>query len=331
MRIKYMDYTKGLAIILMILGHTMTKIDHLHLWIYSFHMPLFFIVSGMLMQLNYERNKKNDINKIRKKTIAIAIPYYFFGILLVLFYTLLNIISHQNIEFYHKLFLLFSLQGLDSLWFLPIYLFTYIIMTVTNNFGEDKDRLSFLLFIAAFFVVLFASSLVITWYSKLLYKFLIAFTFCEIGLLIEKYKLIDKIKLPFALILFIIGSLFSIYNGDVEMSVNHLGNPIIYYFTASSITISILFFMHKLENKSLKIMDILTIFGKNSIVLLVTNNLIIEMLRLIDYKILGNLFMKSRICGSATLTLLILIIEWYIIKLANGPARVLFGKKSNNN
>ena len=90
------------------------------------------------------------------------------------------------------------------------------------------------------------------------------------------------------------------------MSVNHLGNPIIYYFTASSITISILFFMHKLENKSLKIMDILTIFGKNSIVLLVTNNLIIEMLRLIDYKILGNLFMKSRICGSATLTLLIL-------------------------
>ena len=158
-------------------------------------MPLFFIVSGMLMQLNYERNKKNDINKIRKKTIAIAIPYYFFGILLVLFYTLLNIISHQNIEFYHKLFLLFSLQGVDSLWFLPIYLFTYIIMTVTNNFGEDKDRLSFLLFIAAFFVVLFASSLVITWYSKLLYKFLIAFIFCEIGLLIEKYKLIDKIKL----------------------------------------------------------------------------------------------------------------------------------------
>lgn len=29
MRIKYMDYTKGLAIILMILGHTMTKIDNL--------------------------------------------------------------------------------------------------------------------------------------------------------------------------------------------------------------------------------------------------------------------------------------------------------------
>lgn len=58
MRIKYMDYTKGLAIILMIFGHTMTKIDNLHLWIYSSHMPLFFIISGMLMQLNCEKIKK---------------------------------------------------------------------------------------------------------------------------------------------------------------------------------------------------------------------------------------------------------------------------------
>ena len=326
MRIKYMDYTKGLAIILMIFGHTMTKIDNLHLWIYSFHMPLFFIVSGMLMQLNCEKNKKNDINKICKKIISIAIPYYFFGTLLIFFYTLLNILSHHDIDFYSRMFSLLTLQGIDSLWFLPIYLFTYIVMAAVNNFGKNKDRLSFLLFIIAVLVVIFASSLMITWYSKLLYKFLIAFTFCEIGVLIKKYKLIDKIKLPSALILFVIGSFCSIYNGDVEMSVNHLGNPFIYYFTATSLTTSIIYFMHVIENKSFEIIDFLMIFGRSSIVLLVTNNLIIETIRLIDFKICNNLLIKLGLFGSLLFTLIILIIEWNLIKFANGPLGVLFGK-----
>lgn len=132
--------------------------------------------------------------------------------------------------------------------------------------------------------------------------------------------------MPSALILFVIGSLCSIYNGDVEMSVNHLGNPFIYYITATSLTISIIYFMQELEKKSIHIIDFLLVFGRNSIVLLVTNNLIIETVRLIDYKIYGNLLIKLGLSGSLVFTLIILIIEWNLIKLANGPLGVLFGK-----
>lgn len=49
MRLRYIDFTKGLAIILMIFGHTMSKINCLHIWIYSFHMPIFFIICGIIM------------------------------------------------------------------------------------------------------------------------------------------------------------------------------------------------------------------------------------------------------------------------------------------
>lgn len=41
MRKRYLDLTKGFAIIAMILGHAMSEINAVHVWIYSFHMPFF--------------------------------------------------------------------------------------------------------------------------------------------------------------------------------------------------------------------------------------------------------------------------------------------------
>ncbi len=49
-RIEELDYVKGLAIFLVIMGHATDNLAT-PLWrlvIYSFHMPLFFMVSGMV-------------------------------------------------------------------------------------------------------------------------------------------------------------------------------------------------------------------------------------------------------------------------------------------
>lgn len=46
-RIKWIDLTKGVAIFLMVCGHTGIP-SLISNWIWSFHMPLFFIISGML-------------------------------------------------------------------------------------------------------------------------------------------------------------------------------------------------------------------------------------------------------------------------------------------
>ena len=60
MRLRYIDYTKGLAIILMLFGHTMTKINFVHIWIYSFHMPVFFVIGGILMYRKETRREFGD-------------------------------------------------------------------------------------------------------------------------------------------------------------------------------------------------------------------------------------------------------------------------------
>lgn len=47
-RIEYIDITRGLAMLLVILGHCNMFIDApLNKFILSFHMPLFFFISGI--------------------------------------------------------------------------------------------------------------------------------------------------------------------------------------------------------------------------------------------------------------------------------------------
>ena len=48
------DFAKGLGILLVMLGHSMTLMNNpLNTFILSFHMPLFFFVSGMTIKREY--------------------------------------------------------------------------------------------------------------------------------------------------------------------------------------------------------------------------------------------------------------------------------------
>lgn len=44
-RLAWVDVAKAIAIILMVAGHELPQVS-LRTWIFSFHMPLFFILSG---------------------------------------------------------------------------------------------------------------------------------------------------------------------------------------------------------------------------------------------------------------------------------------------
>lgn len=77
-RIIWVDYAKVLAILLVIWGHTMLKIHPTpvpKIIIYSFHMPLFFLLSGFLY-------KQKDIRNFTKDTIkTLLIPLILFNCL----------------------------------------------------------------------------------------------------------------------------------------------------------------------------------------------------------------------------------------------------------
>lgn len=77
-RIGYLDAAKAVAILLVILGHCpMDELGacgkYLHRFIYSFHMPLFFIISGMFFRAAKTRAL------IGEKFRAYCLPYLLVG------------------------------------------------------------------------------------------------------------------------------------------------------------------------------------------------------------------------------------------------------------
>lgn len=72
-RVSWIDVAKGIGIFLMVMGHTgMPKLGNQ--WIYSFHMPLFFFISGML----FDPDKYSMAEFLRRKMNTMICPYLFF-------------------------------------------------------------------------------------------------------------------------------------------------------------------------------------------------------------------------------------------------------------
>lgn len=79
-RIEYIDIAKCLCINLMVFGHCGLQ-GYPHDWIYSFHMPFFFIVSGFFLKAEIKPFKEVLLKNYRQ----LLIPYFFFYILTIPF------------------------------------------------------------------------------------------------------------------------------------------------------------------------------------------------------------------------------------------------------
>lgn len=329
MRLHYVDYTKGLAIILMLFGHTMAKVNNVYTWIYSFHMPVFFIICGFLMfkkECQTEQAKAAIKGVVRRRLYTAGIPYYIFGIILAIFYTFLNIVANEPLSFGNKVFKLLTFQGIDSLWFLPVYVFADIIMMNIGNWNIAGGKGRLAVAVLSFITVSLLGRYMIVWYFDIIYKILLGICFIEIGILISKFAIIDKIPIWGNCILMIIGYYLAQVNGPVEMAASNIGNPAIYFLCAAAISVAIISLFKNVEGKQIKILNVVEIYGRNSIVLLCTNNLLIEVIRLIDYKITGNILISLRMTGCIIFTVILMVIEWEIIKLANGIFAPVFGR-----
>lgn len=88
-RIEEFDLIKGVGIILVVIGHCKISND-LHSAIYSFHMPLFFVVSG------YFFYKESITKKFKKTFLHLIIPWVFFVFLNILFSIISKYLSTFN-------------------------------------------------------------------------------------------------------------------------------------------------------------------------------------------------------------------------------------------
>jgi len=124
-RIKYLDLIKFFAIYCVILGHLIQYIGadpwHNPIWmlIYSFHVPLFMIMSGYFFSSSVKLSFRNFI---KKKAVQLVLPALTWYIILCILNSCINFIINK------ELILKYDLHGLlNSFWFLKSLFCCYVI------------------------------------------------------------------------------------------------------------------------------------------------------------------------------------------------------------
>ncbi len=87
MRLLWIDALKGFGIALVVIAHYSLP-EALDTYIFSFHMPLFFFISGFLF--NFVKYTGSATNFVKGRFRSLIIPYLAFAVLTCLFYFLLD-------------------------------------------------------------------------------------------------------------------------------------------------------------------------------------------------------------------------------------------------
>ena len=127
---------KAICIILMVAGHCECP-DNIERWIYLFHMPAFFFISGFLLSEKYLTGGWTGyLRFIWQKIKGLYLPYVIFSLL---FLALTNLFCSWNLidyrlssqEFWHRTFQILTLRGhqqlLNGYWFLKTLFLSSII------------------------------------------------------------------------------------------------------------------------------------------------------------------------------------------------------------
>ena len=192
-RIDYIDVAKGIGVLLVILGHIINMSSVLYASIYSFHMPLFFVLSGLFANVNKYCFK----DYLFRKTKQLLIPYiicFFVGL-----FVSLIIPDWHNFNVVEIFFSFFRFSNLDTtlvnvapIWFLLcLYVVSLLFYPVYNVIKKENPIYSFLLI-----TVLVLVSYVITGFIEYEGHFFlcldiapVALTFYSIGYIFRKYFL----------------------------------------------------------------------------------------------------------------------------------------------
>lgn len=240
-RVEWIDTLRGVAMLFVVLGHAfVNKNNRIRNYIYSFHMPLFFFISG----LTTKRKDIKFMDYLGKKTKAILGPYVFINFFMILYKLIMNFSLGMYSSLNIKTSLIYFVKGYSDYipciqsWFL-LALFVmdivfFVLMKITRNDIE----------LTAGVLVIFVFGY---WYSRTNYTFLeywhidtalIGLIFYYGGYMFMKF--IDKMNVILSskksvfliLITFPLGYYLQYLNGRVSMNANNYSN--IYLFLLSA-------------------------------------------------------------------------------------------------
>lgn len=260
-RINYLDNTKALLIILVVIGHAIqfNLIDYqdnfIFRFIYSFHMPLFLAISGYLV---YRPQVVKNV--IKKRSLQLLLPFLTWAIITPFLTT-----GAFDIERITQ-----SLLYPDcGLWFL-YHLFVYnVIMNISEQLSKEQRKYTQGFILVAFYICMFICMYI--WRTKFNFTQLCwYFPFFITGYYIRKYESIwykqEKVIMIVAGVIFIVGMPFWMMRDDpLFYKWLNLGALFAYLYRFAIMESGLLFFFILSKKYFNNSYSVLTSLGKNTL------------------------------------------------------------------
>ena len=149
-RITFIDAARAVGIMLVVLGHviglgemTFAGSDVVFKYIYSFHMALFFVISGLVLGHSFlgKTITQSDIkHRIRSRIQRLLIPYFVWSFI----YFLLDVSTLKDLSVVKEwIYCIFTFRGRAPVWFLGALFWAEIcVILIISIFKQNKIRIS---------------------------------------------------------------------------------------------------------------------------------------------------------------------------------------------
>lgn len=331
-RIDYIDIFRSFGIILMVMGH----VDYgnaFDFYIHAFHIPMFFWISGYLFS-HKTKEEMSFHTLLNKKAKSLLLPYAIFGIAHYILYIVINILTHNSFDISPLIHLIsINTDGLPicgALWFLTALFFTDIFFFLIDRYIVNRTLKTIIIFIITLIGI----------YAKILFPFTLPFalgpSFVGIGLyylgyLFRKHQgkrvitIIMNLSWIPTIIFGVITTILIFLNGYINMREEQYSIvPLFWTNALFSIVVGINFsklIYRYIQNRFIG--NWLISIGKNSIIYVCLNQVVIMLVR----QLIG-IIVASKYLSSILISIITFIILYAInIIFINTKLKLIIGKK----
>lgn len=302
-RDNYIDIIKAIGIISIVIGHSCWCITKFNIqigpFVYSYHLMIFMFVSGYLFNISKLKENNEYKNKyISSQIVKMAKLYFIYNFIFVLlhnFFVKVGMINstiyslNEIVKYIFNGITFISLENfLGAFWFIPMMLIAKIIFVCVCDKTKNNNKLSLLA------MILFGMLGVLLCYKNIRLQYMaqtsiLSVFFIYLGLFTKIYfekinKYIYKLGfIPAGIIVYMINY---ITNSSVELSINRIINPIIFFI----ISIAGIYFclsLAKFIMQSKVIGNKMADIGKNSFHIMALHFLFMKIIDVIYCKING--------------------------------------------
>lgn len=335
-RINYLDMARGIGILLVVIGHIDYVSGSVRQYITSFHMTLFFVISGMLIWYKQEE-QQNGSELLLKKIKGIMLPYAFFSLAYFVIEASRLLIKGMDGwgTVFRQLYQSLCWQGVSVLWFLPaLFIGELGFIWIRKNSSHIQTLFCLpSLFMTAYYINVDAQNFFAQYSDRLLLSMLydivsmlLRSLFCVglvgfgyyLGMLLLTRRLPVVVEAIASMAMFMVVAIVVKFNGYVDLRGMNLGNFGLFLLEGAAGALGVVLLCRVLARLPLKpIRYAFEYLGRNSLLIFATHIEFRIMYIGIKVATVINTSINNNVIFCIMIALVVFIIEILIIEFVN--------------